>query len=126
MIHLNTKQLDFFGCSDKLSPYDQRQVVDTAQEYSRFSFLIHFPEQEREIADLMKTSSTDGMGRVVTLEKLLENTHSDPGDLTLLKKMGFLQLNSEPEFGIALEHPNFPGWLIKKNYTFTTDQEKKI
>jgi hypothetical protein len=101
---------------------NQTLKVDLEKNFSRFSFVDHYPDKKGEIDQIFKMAIVNIQGDAVSVSSLLEAPELDDEHLDLFSRLGFTQLSSHPEIGIILEHPKFPGWLIKKNYGFQKEE----
>ena len=113
----------FHNYYDFSEVYSQPQVVDLDQEFDRYSFTLHHPDEEDAIRQLFDQTVTRHSGEVVTLEQLLGSEIYEDEDGELFEKMDFRQLNPNPQGGIVLEHDLLKGWLIKKNYGWLIDED---
>ena len=103
-----------------LQPVDpdiQALTVNLEKDFSHFSFTEHFPDKKHLIDELF-SRSIEGM----SVSSLLQSSELEDTHLNLFKRLGFKRLNKNPKTGVILEHPNFPGWLIKKNYSFQKEE----
>lgn len=100
---------------------NQTLKVDLEKNFSRFSFIDHYPNKEDEINQIFEMTIKDA-AQTFSVASLLEAPELEDNHLDLFKQLGFTQLSSHPEIGIILEHPKFPGWLIKKNYGFQREE----
>lgn len=100
--------------------YNQPQWIDIASYFHRYSFLRHHSNQAEAIQELFSKNVSRSDGTVVSFSSLLQQDFHGCEDEELFTKMGFKCLNFKPEagLGVVLEHPSFPGWLIKKNYRY--------
>jgi hypothetical protein len=112
----------FHSISDKVKDFyqdpvfSQPRTVDLVRDFNRYSFLKHRPEETDNIQKLFDLTVTRSTGEVCSVRQLLMEREFHPTDIALLEKIGFHQRNSNPRNGIQLEHGNFRGWLIKKNF----------
>lgn len=113
----------FHNYYDVSEVYSQPQVVDLDQEFDRYSFTLHHPQEKDAIRQLFDQTVTRNSGEVVSFNDLLGSEIYEDEDGELFEKMGFRQLNPNPQGGIVLEHDLLKGWLIKKNYGWQIDDD---
>ncbi len=114
-----------FQCSIKYlidDPEINEIAVDLKQNYLKYSFSTKYPEKTKEI-DRIFNQTTEKNSHLHSLATILKKPYLDTNDLTLLKKLKVAQLSADPTGGVILEHPDFPNWLIKKNYGYFQEDE---
>lgn len=122
-IHTFANYFNFFYESPTIG--QQSCVVNLEQDFHRYSFLKHHPEEEEAISQIFQKTVIH-KGRMIGLCSLLQAKECGAEDLTILKEMGFRQLSHHPEVGLVLEHQNFEDWLIKKNYTYRRIEDQRM
>lgn len=100
--------------------YRQPTIVDLEKDFDYYSFLKSHSQEQKTIEQLFQKVIVN-QEQSVSVNSLLQNSTSKKNDLDLLKKMGFRQLSNHPDTGIVLEHEDFKGWLIKKNYGYSEE-----
>lgn len=95
--------------------------IDLEKNFDSISFNSHFPHKQNEIDNIFKKTITD-TDDVISVSEILQSPELRNNYLNILKSLNFNQLANHPKSGIILEHPEFPGWLIKKNFRIQRDE----
>lgn len=106
--------------------YNQPQTIDLVKDFNLYSLSALKPEVYKKIQDIFKLKVQRENRTYVTFAELLQHDIYEPEDENLFHGLGFSQLNTNPEVGIVLEHHEFPGWLIKKNYSKARNEKKEL
>lgn len=105
--------------------YEQPQVVDLKKDFASFAFNTHYPEKQAAVKELFDKHVVDAGGKQKYVKSLLSTSVYHLGDEDFFKQMGFRHLNLDPSTGIVIEHDELEGWLIKKNYGWIENGDKK-
>lgn len=106
--------------------YNQPQSIDLVKDFDLYSLSKHQSEVSKKVQALFNKSVQREDRTFVTFASLLEHDDYEREDEKLFERLGFKQLNTNPEVGIVLEHPSLPGWLIKKNYSQSLNENKEL
>lgn len=125
IIHTTANYFKHFN--QTLETGNQPQIVDLKRDFNRYSFLKHHPGKQNAIQQVFEKAILNH-GQAVSCNSLLQAVEFQEKDVRLLENMGFCQLSNHEETGLVLEHPDFPEWLIKKNYGYrqVENQLKRI
>jgi hypothetical protein len=123
IVHTFANYFNFLYESSKIG--QESPVVNLEQDFHRYSFLKHHPEEQEAISKIFQ-KTVRRKEQVIRLSSLLQAEECRLEDLKILKEMGFRQLSHHPEVGLVLEHQDFPNWLIKKNYGYRRVEDQRL
>lgn len=102
--------------------YCQPYIVNIERDFSKYSFLQHYPDQQKVI-DQLFARTVLFVDQQISISSILQADHCHLALYRLIREEVFSHLGHHgTESGVTLKHrTDLKGWFIKKNFSYESD-----